>query len=349
MRKVILFFAFSFYGILSFAQSSGSITIQGSFDDYYPVTWNDGGWGSNVATELAIGRSNVHTNSEWRGSVIASFRYHVTNWGNGSNFINADIRQGYNGHDNNQNTFIAGWTDPTMGNSNNVIVIWLRGGGTTYYYNANYSVNPIVYDGVQNPLSYQAANEPALTYKTGLDSYVVSAGLSYSGSEYIAGNVSTPGNVSAGNITASGAGANSFNGNVLIGKTSQTNTSYKLDVNGNIRANQVTVNATGADYVFNPFYHIRSIDSLNNYIQKYHHLPGIPSANQMQKRGNNIGSTQIEVLKNEEEIALYIINMNKKQQALEIQLNQLAAENKKLNTKISELYTRASELKSKNK
>ena len=123
------------------------------------------------------------------------------------------------------------------------------------------------------------------------------------------------------------------NGNVLIGKTSQTNTSYKLDVNGNIRANQVTVNATGADYVFDPTYHIRSIDSLNNYIQAYHHLPGIPSANQMQEKGNNISATQMKMLQNEEEMALYIINVNKKVQELEKQIKRLNTQVRKLKSK----------------
>jgi hypothetical protein len=43
---------------------------------------------------------------------------------------------------------------------------------------------------------------------------------------------------------------------VLIGKTSQTNLAYKLDVNGNIRANKIVVNTTGADFVFDPGYHL---------------------------------------------------------------------------------------------
>ena len=316
-RLFLLTFVLIFVGKILLAQSSGSITIQGSFDDYYPVTWNDGGWNSNVATELAIGRSSVHDDSEWRGSTIAKFRYHVTNWGNGANFIDADIRQGYNGHGSNQNPFIAGWADPTGANSSNVVVIWLRGGGTTYFYNANYAVNPVVYDGVQNALPYQIVNGGTLTYKTSLDNYVVSAGLFYSGSEYIAGNVSTPGNVSTGNVTASGTGNNSFNGNVLIGKTSQTNTSYKLDVNGNIRANQVTVNATGADYVFDPHYKLPSLDSLKEYIKTYHHLPGIPSAKKMQQDGMNIGNAYMKLLAKVEEMTEYLLiedSVIKKQQ-----------------------------------
>jgi hypothetical protein len=137
-------------------------------------------------------------------------------------------------------------------------------------------------------------------------------------------------NAATGSLYAGGA---IFNNNVLIGKTSQTNTSYKLDVNGDIRANQVTVNATGADYVFGPTYHIRSIDSLNNYIQAYHHLPGISTAGEMQKEGNNLGVTQMKILQNEEEMALYIIGMNKKVEELENQVKQLNALVKNLKSK----------------
>jgi hypothetical protein len=40
------------------------------------------------------------------------------------------------------------------------------------------------------------------------------------------------------------------NGNVLLGKTSQQNSNYKLDVEGFVRARKVVVNTTGADFVF---------------------------------------------------------------------------------------------------
>lgn len=96
-------------------------------------------------------------------------------------------------------------------------------------------------------------------------------------------------------------------GNVLIGKTSQTNTSYKLDVNGNIRANQVTVNSTGADYVFDSTYQLLSLDSLNNYIERHHHLPGIPSAKEMQQNGMNVGDAYTSLLVKLEEMTRYMI------------------------------------------
>ncbi|MFI5161959.1 MAG: hypothetical protein ACHQHN_11815 [Sphingobacteriales bacterium] len=63
------------------------------------------------------------------------------------------------------------------------------------------------------------------------------------------------------------------NGNVLIGKTSQINTSYMLDVAGAIRSSQVVVNTTGADFVFTPAYRLNSLAALKRYIDQNHHLP----------------------------------------------------------------------------
>ncbi|TAN15357.1 MAG: hypothetical protein EPN37_09560 [Chitinophagaceae bacterium] len=112
-------------------------------------------------------------------------------------------------------------------------------------------------------------------------------------------------------------------GNVLIGKTSQTNTAYKLDVNGNIRANQVTVNATGADYVLDSSYHLPSLDQLQNFIKANHHLPGIAPAKQMQSEGINLGNNQTQLLKKIKELTLYIIAEDKKNQQLQMPLNSL--------------------------
>lgn len=106
------------------------------------------------------------------------------------------------------------------------------------------------------------------------------------------------------------------NGNVLIGKTSQTNTNYKLDVNGNIRANQVTVNATGADYVFDPKYKLPSLDSLSDYIKTHHHLPGILSAKEMQQSGMDVGATETVLLKKIEELTLYVVKLQKEVEEL---------------------------------
>lgn len=102
-----------------------------------------------------------------------------------------------------------------------------------------------------------------------------------------------------------------FNGgNVLIGKTSQTNSSYKLDVNGDVRANKVVVNTTGADYVFDSTYQLPSLDSLKHYLKIKHHLPGIASAKKMQENGLDVGANQTKLLSKIEELSLYTIQQN---------------------------------------
>jgi hypothetical protein len=104
-----------------------------------------------------------------------------------------------------------------------------------------------------------------------------------------------------------GGDINYFAGNVLIGKTTQVNTGYILDVNGNIRSNQIVVNTTGADFVFAPNYKMYSLPALKKYLDKNHHLPEIPSAKQMQAEGLNVGDHQIKLLQKVEELTLYLI------------------------------------------
>ena len=113
------------------------------------------------------------------------------------------------------------------------------------------------------------------------------------------------------------------NGNVLIGKSTQTNTAYMLDVNGNIRANKVVVNTTGADFVFGSDYHLPSLQTVEQFIKANHHLPGIAPAQQMQKDGVDVGDNQTKLLQKIEELTLYIIEQEK-------QIRTLQEENKKI-------------------
>ncbi|MES1159831.1 MAG: hypothetical protein ABUM51_03675, partial [Bacteroidota bacterium] len=115
----------------------------------------------------------------------------------------------------------------------------------------------------------------------------------------------------------------SRNGNLLIGKTSQTNTSYLLDVAGIARANKVVVNATGADFVFDPAYQLPSLPAVASYIRKNHHLPGIEPATQMEKNGLDVGENQTKLLQKVEELTLYLIEMKKENEALKERVKKL--------------------------
>jgi hypothetical protein len=116
-------------------------------------------------------------------------------------------------------------------------------------------------------------------------------------------------------------------GNILIGKNTQDNKTYKLDVAGKIRADEVVVNTTGADFVFEKDYKLLPIEHVANYVQENKHLPDIPSANEMVKNGVNMGDMQVKLLQKVEEQTLYIIGLNNELQDLKKQLKEL--QNKK--------------------
>jgi len=122
-------------------------------------------------------------------------------------------------------------------------------------------------------------------------------------------------------------------GNVLIGKISQTNTSYKLDVNGTARITKIVVNSTGADFVFDRGYHLPSLPNLERYVRREHHLPGIPAAAEMQKEGADIGDNQTKLLAKVEELTLYIIEQNKQIAAQNERIDALTTRLKKLEGK----------------
>jgi hypothetical protein len=280
------------------AQYSTSFVVQGDADKYYPVVFWDQQWGNNKATEFDIGRSNVHTDANWRGSMIARFRYHVTNYGHGSNFIDANIREAYN-------SFIAGWTDATALNGNAVIIIWLKGGSNTFYVNAQATVSPTVYDGVQNALPYQETNGPARTYKTAVDPYVNSYGESAGNTAYY-----------------NGGGNNYYAGSVGIGTVNPNG--YKLAVQGNIHAQQVTVDITNwPDYVFKPTYHLPALTDIKTYIVQNQHLPGLPSVQELAKDGLDLGEMNKLLAKKIEELTLYLIEQKARTDKLQQQVDKL--------------------------
>lgn len=99
------------------------------------------------------------------------------------------------------------------------------------------------------------------------------------------------------------------NGNLGIGTASP---SEKLAVNGNIKARQIIVTQNNwSDYVFEPNYKLQPLSVVEKYIIKYKHLPEVPSANEIQAGGLNIGDAQALLLKKLEELTLYVIEQQR--------------------------------------
>ena len=110
------------------------------------------------------------------------------------------------------------------------------------------------------------------------------------------------------------------NGNVGIGTTSP---SYKLDVAGTIRANEIIVNTTGADFVFAEDYKLRPLSEVKAFIQENKHLPEIKSAQEMQENGVGINELQTQLLQKIEELTLYILQQEEKIQQQELRIKAL--------------------------
>jgi hypothetical protein len=117
----------------------------------------------------------------------------------------------------------------------------------------------------------------------------------------------------------------SGNGNVMIGKTSQANTAYKLDINGSARVNEIVVNTTGADFVFDDKYPLPQLSEVKSYIDENHHLPGIPSAEQMTKEGFSVGEMNTKLLQKLEELTLYLIEQQHKNEEQDAHIKTLEA------------------------
>jgi len=93
-----------------------------------------------------------------------------------------------------------------------------------------------------------------------------------------------------------------------------TNPLYKLDVNGTIRAKEIIVQSSGADF---KNYNLLSLSELKQYVNDNHHLPEILSAEQMQQDGVSLDKLAIQLLQKLEEQTLYIIQLEERISELE--------------------------------
>ena len=101
------------------------------------------------------------------------------------------------------------------------------------------------------------------------------------------------------------------------------NPNYKLDVVGTIRANEIIVNTTGADFVFAEDYQLRPLSEVKAFITENKHLPEIKSAQEMQENGVSINELQTQLLQKIEELTLYLIQQEETIQELRQEVERL--------------------------
>ncbi|HET9056041.1 MAG TPA: hypothetical protein VFN30_04250 [Chitinophagaceae bacterium] len=116
-------------------------------------------------------------------------------------------------------------------------------------------------------------------------------------------------NLGDNNLLFSGTGT----GGIAIG-TTVVPAGYKLAVNGDAIFTKLNVKAYAAwpDYVFDKNYKLPSLSEVEKYIEENKHLPEVPSAEEVEKNGLDVGSNQALLLKKIEELTMYLIEVNKK-------------------------------------
>tara|TARA_R110000796_G_scaffold104102_1_gene213673 strand:- start:4286 stop:5128 length:843 start_codon:yes stop_codon:yes gene_type:complete len=98
-----------------------------------------------------------------------------------------------------------------------------------------------------------------------------------------------------------------WNGRVGIGTTSPDS---KLTVKGNIHAEEVKVDLSvpAPDYVFKEDYKLKTLEETQAYIKENGHLPNMPSAQEFEENGMELGVMNLKLLEKIEELILYTIN-----------------------------------------
>lgn len=109
-----------------------------------------------------------------------------------------------------------------------------------------------------------------------------------------------------------------------------------LTVKGKIHTQEVLVDLNGAvapDFVFehyfegssnlNPTYSFPSLEAVSQFVAKNHHLPGIPSALEIEKDGLELKTMQLLLLQKIEELTLYAMEQQNEIDSLKEMVKEL--------------------------
>ena len=96
---------------------------------------------------------------------------------------------------------------------------------------------------------------------------------------------------------------------------------FECDAQGNLKVKRLRVTLQDwPDYVFGEGYRLPSLGEVERYVREHSHLPGVPSAAEVEADGADLGEMNKVLLEKVEELTLYIIDLQK--QINELKSNQ---------------------------
>ena len=100
---------------------------------------------------------------------------------------------------------------------------------------------------------------------------------------------------------------------------------YALCVHGGIITEKVNIKSYSEwhDYVFAPDYALMPLSQLKDYVTVNHHLPDIPSDQEVLSQGLEIGEMQGLLLKKIEELTLYSIQLQEQMESMQKEIDEL--------------------------
>ena len=107
---------------------------------------------------------------------------------------------------------------------------------------------------------------------------------------------------------ASTSGANRW----VVDTAMKNRVNLVLKSNGQLMAKEVLVTLTGwPDYVFGEGYERMSLPETEAYIKENGHLPGVPSAEEVEEKGLSLGEMNAKLMEKVEELMLHVIELQK--------------------------------------
>jgi hypothetical protein len=100
---------------------------------------------------------------------------------------------------------------------------------------------------------------------------------------------------------------------------------YELSVNGQIVCEDLLIqdSTLWPDYVFEKDYPLQPLEDVEAHIKAHKHLPGVPSAAEIEKDGLSVADMQKRMMEKIEELTLHLIAQNKKLSAQEERIRNL--------------------------